>query len=130
MSNRYHFWPLTTALATGLSAATHTDAATILLDADFDGTTVTETSGGDEIVRALDRKTGRELWRTEWPGSLSVPFFAKTNGDWIRSTPACDGESLYVAGIRDVLVCLDVATGAVRWRIDFPKEVLCVSTCH
>lgn len=75
-----------------------------------------------EVVRALDRNTGKELWSQRWEGSLSVAFFAKANGDWIRSTPAFDGERLYVAGMRDVLVCLDAASGAVRWRIDFPRQ--------
>lgn len=76
-----------------------------------------------EIVRALDRKTGRELWRASWPGAMNVPFFARSNGDWIRSTPACDGESLYVAGIRDVLVCLNASTGEQRWRVDFSEKM-------
>ncbi|MEZ6148320.1 MAG: hypothetical protein R3B91_23380 [Planctomycetaceae bacterium] len=31
---------------------------------------------------------------------MSVPFFAKANGDWFRSTPACDGEHIFVAGMR------------------------------
>ena len=75
-----------------------------------------------EIVRALDRETGRELWAAEWPGAMSVPFMAKRNGDWIRSTPAYDGQSVYVAGMRDVLVCLDAATGAERWRVDFVEQ--------
>lgn len=74
-----------------------------------------------EIVRAFDRSTGRELWQVSWEGALSVPFFAKSNGDWIRATPASDGEHLYVAGMRDVLVCLSVATGAEKWRVDFVK---------
>lgn len=76
-----------------------------------------------EVVTAHDRKTGKELWRAEWDGAMTVPFFAKANGDWIRATPACDGESLYVAGMRDVLVCLDTATGKERWRYDFVKEL-------
>ncbi len=85
---------------------------------------VTETENNEkEIVRALDRKTGTELWRAPWSGALSVPFFAKANGDWIRSTPACDEESLFVGGMRDVLVSLDVATGAERWRFDFPERL-------
>lgn len=85
---------------------------------------VTETENNEkEIVRALDRKSGTELWRASWSGALSVPFFAKANGDWIRSTPACDGESLFVGGMRDVLVSLDVATGAERWRFDFPQRL-------
>lgn len=75
-----------------------------------------------EIVRAFDRQTGNEVWRQTWPGSLSVPFFAKANGDWIRATPACDGENLFVAGIRDVVVCLEAKTGAVRWRVDFVEQ--------
>jgi outer membrane protein assembly factor BamB len=75
-----------------------------------------------ETVRALDRKTGKELWKQSWAGSMSMPFFAKANGDWIRATPTCDGDSLYVAGIRDVLVCLNAATGEVRWRVDFVEE--------
>jgi len=31
--------------------------------------------------------------------------------------PAYDGDSLYVAGMRDVLVCLDAKTGKQRWRV-------------
>ena len=75
-----------------------------------------------EVVTAYDRKTGGELWKSKWPGSLTVPFFAAKNGSWIRSTPAYDGRTLYVAGIRDVLVALDGKTGDVKWRVDFPKE--------
>lgn len=75
-----------------------------------------------ETVRAFDRTTGRELWKAEWEGAIKVPFFARANGDWIRSTPAWDGDALYVAGMRDVLVCLDGQDGSVRWRHDFPKE--------
>ena len=76
----------------------------------------------NEVVLALDRKTGRELWKAEWPGSLTVPFFAAANGSWIRATPACDGESLYVAGMRDLLVSLNTADGKEQWRMDFAKE--------
>ena len=75
-----------------------------------------------EIVRALDRTSGRELWRAAWPGSWKVPFFAAKNGSWIRATPAWDGESLYAGGIREVLVSLDGETGEERWRIDFPTK--------
>jgi len=84
---------------------------------------VTETDREtDEIVRALDRKTGAEIWRASWKGALKVPFFARENGDWIRATPAIDGDALYVAGIRDLLVCLEQATGKERWRVDFVER--------
>lgn len=81
-----------------------------------------------EVVRAYDRTTGEELWKTEWPGAMQVPFFAAANGSWIRATPVADSAEsedplLYVVGIRDVLVALDQATGEQRWRIDFPKDI-------
>ena len=76
-----------------------------------------------EVVTALDRASGKVLWRAQWEGSLTVPFFAKSNGDWIRSTPALDADRLYVAGMRDVLVCLDTASGTQKWGKDFVKEL-------
>jgi outer membrane protein assembly factor BamB len=75
-----------------------------------------------EVVRAFNVDTGEEVWSASWEGAVSVPFFAKSNGDWIRSTPAIDGERLYVAGMRDVLVCLELATGKELWRKDFVQE--------
>jgi outer membrane protein assembly factor BamB len=84
---------------------------------------VTETRDkSHEVVRALDRQTGQEIWRVEWAGAIRVPMFANSNGSWIRSTPACDGKYLYVLGIRDQLVCLDVETGSEVWRINFSEE--------
>ena len=76
-----------------------------------------------EVVLALDRKTGEERWRAEWEGAMTVPFFAWSNGSWIRSTPAYDGECLYVAGMRDVLVCLHAETGREKWRVDFVDQL-------
>lgn len=75
-----------------------------------------------EVVRAFDRSSGVELWQTRWEGAMEVPFFAASRGSWVRATPACDGESLFVAGMRDVLVCLDAATGEERWRVDFTER--------
>src|SRR5262245_13139991 len=57
-----------------------------------------------EAVRALDRKTGKELWRAEWEASITVPAYARSNGEWVKATPAYDGEALYVPGMRDILV--------------------------
>lgn len=100
------------------------------LDASYSGPIVSESAvfvtgtadKTNEVVCALDRKTGKELWRAEWPGAMSVPFFAASNGSWMRATPAFDGESLYVAGMRDVLVSLNATTGEEQWRVDFVEE--------
>lgn len=77
----------------------------------------------EEVVRAYNRKTGEQLWEVSWAGSMKVPFFAAANGSWIRATPAADEQNIYVAGIRDVLVCIDQESGKVRWKVDFVSEL-------
>ena len=84
---------------------------------------VTETRDkSTEVVRALDRHTGKELWSHSWAGALSVPFYAKSRGDWIRATPATNGKLVFVAGMRDVLVAVDALTGKEKWSVDFVKQ--------
>lgn len=84
---------------------------------------VTETvDKSDEVVTAFEVSTGRKIWSTDWKGSMRVPFFAVANCSWIRATPAFDDGRLYVAGIKDVLVCLDAETGDTVWKRDFPNE--------
>ena len=75
-----------------------------------------------EHVSALDRATGKVVWEASWPGAMQVSGIGQSAGSWIRSTPACDGERLYVLGMRDVLVCIAVETGKEIWRVDFPKQ--------
>lgn len=84
---------------------------------------VTEKSGGLEQVKAFDRESGKEIWTSKWEGSMSVPFFAAANGNWIRSTPTYNDGKLYVAGMRDVVVCLNAEDGKIIWTKDFPKEL-------
>ena len=81
---------------------------------------VTETiNKQSERVTAFDVASGNSRWQADWPGAMRVPFFAATNGSWIRSTPAVADNQLFVAGMRDVLVCLDATTGEEIWRNDF-----------
>lgn len=91
---------------------------------DDDRVYVTESvEGKREAVVAFDRRSGREVWRTAWDGAMKVPFFAAANGSWIRATPALAGGRLYVAGMLDVLVCLDASTGDEIWRVDFKERM-------
>jgi len=84
--------------------------------------TVETKDAKDEVVRAFDLKTGEQLWEQRWPGAMKVPFFARRNGSWIKATPACDGQRLYVMGMLDVLVCLDAETGEKLWTVDFKQR--------
>jgi outer membrane protein assembly factor BamB len=76
----------------------------------------------EEVVRAFDRKSGEQLWETGWAGAMRVPFFARRNGDWVKSTPSTDGEHVYAIGMQDELVCLSVADGEVAWQVDFKER--------
>ncbi len=76
-----------------------------------------------EVVRAYELSSGKPIWETRWEGSMTVPFFAASNGSWIRATPALDDGMLFVAGMRDVLVCLDADSGKEIWKVDFVQQM-------
>jgi outer membrane protein assembly factor BamB len=66
---------------------------------------------GDLFVHALDRATGKIAWSAKagqpgghkgYPGP--------------RSTPTVDGDAVYVLTQNGDLICLDLATGAPRWK--------------
>jgi outer membrane protein assembly factor BamB len=75
-----------------------------------------------ESVKAFDRKSGKLAWSIEWDGKMKVPFFAAKNGSWVRSTPAFDGENLFVCGMRDVLHSIHAKTGKINWKVDFVER--------
>ena len=84
---------------------------------------VTETvDSAFETVQALRRSDGTNVWTAKWKGAMKVPFFAAANGSWIRATPAYSNGKLFVAGIRDVVVCLDAKNGKEIWKVDFPGQ--------
>ncbi|MEC7357370.1 MAG: PQQ-binding-like beta-propeller repeat protein [Verrucomicrobiota bacterium] len=84
--------------------------------------TVETKNKSDEITRAFDRKSGKQIWELSWKGAMKVPFFARKNGSWVRSTPIYSKGTLYVGGIRDVLIAIDGKTGKEKWRIDFVAQ--------
>jgi len=75
-----------------------------------------------EVVRALDRATGKEVWTSAWEGAMEVDPMGARTGSWIKSTPTYDGSRLYISGMRDVLVCLDEKSGNEIWRVDFSQR--------
>ena len=71
-----------------------------------------------ERVTAYHLETGDVKWTSQWDGAITVPPYAMANGSWIKSTPALAEDSLVVLGMRDEVVCLDPATGKIRWQAD------------
>lgn len=82
-----------------------------------------ESTDGEEIVRAFERSDGTGVWTRSWEASTQVADFASRYGNWVRSTPAWDGESLFVAGMPDIVVCLAGESGAIRWQRDLRADL-------
>ena len=68
----------------------------------------------DEFVTARDTKDGSLLWSTRI-GKVGNPD-QQPNYPAARSTPTVDGAVLYALGSDGDLVCLETATGKVRWQ--------------
>jgi outer membrane protein assembly factor BamB len=68
----------------------------------------------DEFVSALDVKDGKKIWSTRI-GKVGNPD-QRPNFPAARSTPTVDGAVLYALGSDGDLVCLESATGKLRWQ--------------
>lgn len=77
-------------------------------------------AGLDEFVTARDAVNGRPLWSTRI-GKVGNPD-QQPNYPGARSTPTIDGTALYALGSDGDLVCLETATGSVRWQKSLRAE--------
>ncbi len=75
-----------------------------------------------ERMTAYDLATGELKWSAQWAGAIEVPPYAAVNGSWFKSTPTLAEGSLVVLGMRDEVVCLDPATGRIRWQADLAER--------
>jgi len=68
--------------------------------------------GEDEVVVALDAKTGATVWEHEY----------RTGSDRPNSTPTVAGDRLYTLGVSGVLCALEKDSGKLAWSHDLVKE--------
>jgi outer membrane protein assembly factor BamB len=90
-----------------------------------DGKVVFTTETVDEVfeqMTAYDLQTGDVKWTNKWDGAIKVPGYAMANGSWIKATPALGEDSLVILGMRDEVICLEPATGEIRWKADLAKR--------
>ncbi len=74
--------------------------------------------GEDEVLCALDVKTGKELWNTRTSAAARGVGY----GEGPRATPTVDGDLIYMLGAGGNLVCLEAASGKIRWQKEFKGD--------
>jgi outer membrane protein assembly factor BamB len=77
------------------------------------------TRKGEEFALALDEKNGKELW-SRLIGKVGRNIGPQYPGT--RSTPTVDGELIYCLASDGELVCLEAASGKIRWQKPFRKD--------
>jgi len=80
--------------------------------------------GDDEVVRALDSLSGRQVWQDSYRAPYSEDPAAVAHGKGPKSTPTVHEGRVYVHGMSSVLTCYDAATGKIHWRHDLLKEYM------
>jgi outer membrane protein assembly factor BamB len=63
----------------------------------------------------LERTTGKELWKFEYPTAYR-DMYGYNNGP--RCCPVLDGEHVYLFGVEGMLHCLKADTGKLVWKVD------------
>jgi outer membrane protein assembly factor BamB len=73
--------------------------------------------GDSQYVVAVSEAGGKALWKTK-----IGPAWQDGDFPGPRGTPTVDGDRVYAIGTAGDLVCLDVATGAVRWKKNLEQD--------
>jgi len=71
--------------------------------------------GNTDIVYCLDTATGMEIWKYPYPCNQG-------NFEGPRATPVVDGEFVYTLSREGLALCLEAATGKVKWQKNLIKD--------
>jgi len=79
-------------------------------------------ANNQEIVIALEAKTGKTLWEHKYDASPS-DIHEHSFGDGPRSTPLLVGDRLFTIGVSGTMHCLDKKEGKVHWKHELWKDM-------
>lgn len=74
--------------------------------------------GGKDRVVCLDAKSGREVWKLEYPLDVDKRMFEGGTA----ATPTVDGNRVYTVSHQGDLFCLDAATGRKIWYQHYQRD--------
>ncbi|MBL8230938.1 MAG: PQQ-binding-like beta-propeller repeat protein [Bryobacterales bacterium] len=76
-----------------------------------------------EVLQAVDRASGRMLWRKSYAAPFRKNQYATEMGMGPHGTPLIAGGRIYTLGIMGVLSCHQTSNGELLWRKDFSKSI-------
>lgn len=79
-------------------------------------------AGDDERVAAYRLKDGSQVWMTTYAAPFTQSNNASKHGDGPFATPTLAKGLLITIGMTEILSAFDAKTGALQWRVDFPKD--------
>ena len=77
----------------------------------------------DEVVSAFELTSGEAIWSATYTSAFSKNKYAATMAKGPFSTPVVSNGRVFTLGTSAVLSSFDAATGALRWRKDWSKEI-------
>ena len=78
-------------------------------------------AGDDEIVAALDAKTGKTIWEHKYAAAMTEEMESRY-GRGPNATPLIIGGRVYTVGVVGDLHCLDAKTGKPVWSHNYGKD--------
>lgn len=78
--------------------------------------------GEDEVLRAVDLGSGKELWRDRYPAPYKMNPATLGHGKGPKATPLVSGGRVFAFGIGGVASAIDAASGKLVWRRTFEES--------
>ncbi|MFO7898660.1 MAG: PQQ-binding-like beta-propeller repeat protein, partial [Planctomycetota bacterium] len=77
---------------------------------------IVDHQGAEDIVRAIDLKTGKDVWTFSYPDS------PRSNYGFARAAPVVEDGKVYTISRLGLVHCLDLEDGKRRWRVNLRKR--------
>jgi hypothetical protein len=78
-----------------------------------------DASAGEDVVWCLDAESGEQHWQYRFPAEIRANF----HGGGTLTTPAVEGDAVYVTQRDGRGICLAADSGVVRWQRNYAEEL-------
>lgn len=76
--------------------------------------------GEDEVMRAIDAATGKQVWRAAYPAQFVMSPATRQHGPGPKSTPTYADGRLFTLGMTGVVLAFSAKDGSVLWQAPAP----------